>query len=548
MQDCKEGSFVVDNKDRATYANFCSLCGAWRGQLGLEPTPDLYVEHLSLVFKEVYRVLRKTGLFFLNIADTYCGGHKGGSTYGNLTSKEREEQIKGFQIHEGRPQAIVKGWEEKCLLCMPERIMFSCINMGFILRNKIPWIKENCMPSSVTDRFACSWEYIYMFAKTNDTQYWTNNETGQLVSKQPKGIHGEEGKDWEWRECPKCDGTGKIIEETCPRCKGTGKIKHSFWRGHDYFFDIDALRMPHSEEALARYGRGFGSPTNKYIGQDPAMIGGAKIDLRPKEFKDYQGKFEGFKERAELFGSPRARTERKGRRSNNPELNNRNFLPIGTGFDNPSRKKTSDESFKAGGMRQAPELGEEGAFNVKGRGPRDFFFLPTQPFSKAHFAVYPPSLIFQPILVGCPKEVCKKCGKPKIRISERIGELKYTEEGSPEGINRSKMKWGDSHPTKNPRWNYSGKTVGYAQCDCGDDFEPGIILDPFCGAGTTPLVAKILGRDYIGIDISKEFCKMAEERIKDPNEIEKSINSIKKAFPEIWEREIVKQLKLFNDK
>jgi DNA modification methylase len=42
-----------------------------------------------------------------------------------------------------------------------------------------------------------------------------------------------------------------------------------------------------------------------------------------------------------------------------------------------------------------------------------------------------------------------------------------------------------------------------------------IILDPFNGAGTTTLVAKKLDRHYIGIDISKRYCEIAERRIKE---------------------------------
>ncbi|EKD99501.1 MAG: DNA methylase N-4/N-6 protein [uncultured bacterium] len=41
-----------------------------------------------------------------------------------------------------------------------------------------------------------------------------------------------------------------------------------------------------------------------------------------------------------------------------------------------------------------------------------------------------------------------------------------------------------------------------------------MILDPFMGSGTTAVVAKKLGRKYIGIDLSPEYCEMAENRIK----------------------------------
>ena len=50
----------------------CRNCGAWKGELGLEPAPELYVEHLADVFDEVHRVLRSDGTLWLNLGDTYC--------------------------------------------------------------------------------------------------------------------------------------------------------------------------------------------------------------------------------------------------------------------------------------------------------------------------------------------------------------------------------------------------------------------------------------------------------------------------------------------
>jgi len=51
--------YVGDNK--IVQSGFCSLCGAWKGSLGLEPTPELYIKHLADIFDEVKRVLKKTG-------------------------------------------------------------------------------------------------------------------------------------------------------------------------------------------------------------------------------------------------------------------------------------------------------------------------------------------------------------------------------------------------------------------------------------------------------------------------------------------------------
>ena len=56
-------------------SNFCRLCGAWRGELGLEPRPELFVAHLVEVFRAVRRVLRDDGVLFLNIGDSYSGYH-----------------------------------------------------------------------------------------------------------------------------------------------------------------------------------------------------------------------------------------------------------------------------------------------------------------------------------------------------------------------------------------------------------------------------------------------------------------------------------------
>ena len=56
---------------------YCELCGAWEGQIGLEPTPELYIEHMATIFREIKRVLKRTGTLWLNIGDTYSGSNTG---------------------------------------------------------------------------------------------------------------------------------------------------------------------------------------------------------------------------------------------------------------------------------------------------------------------------------------------------------------------------------------------------------------------------------------------------------------------------------------
>ena len=49
-------------------------------------------------------------------------------------------------------------------------------------------------------------------------------------------------------------------------------------------------------------------------------------------------------------------------------------------------------------------------------------------------------------------------------------------------------------------------------CECGGEPVPSVVLDPFAGSGTTLKVARDLGRSAIGIDISEDYKKLAEER------------------------------------
>ena len=91
--------------------------------------------------------------------------------------------------------------------------------------------------------------------------------------------------------------------------------------------------------------------------------------------------------------------------------------------------------------------------------------------------------------------------------------MKYTETGTPEGINRGKMRWGNSHPSQNSRFWSNDKVIGMTDCGCNAGFHPGICLDPFIGSGTVGVAARILGRDFVGIELNANYVKIAEKRI-----------------------------------
>ena len=61
------------SKEAGNQGSDCQLCGAWRGQLGSEPTIEMFIAHLVEVFKEVRRVLRPDGVCWVNMGDSMAG-------------------------------------------------------------------------------------------------------------------------------------------------------------------------------------------------------------------------------------------------------------------------------------------------------------------------------------------------------------------------------------------------------------------------------------------------------------------------------------------
>jgi DNA modification methylase len=146
---------------------FCIKCGAWRGQLGHEPTPELYVEHLVEIFREVRRVLKPEGTLWLNLGDSYWANRSklcetGG--VGKTAKCGREHQGRaGFGKHE-----FIK---PKDLVGIPWRVAFALQADGWWLRSDIIWAKPNAMPESVKDRPTKAHEYVFLLTKSQKYYY-----------------------------------------------------------------------------------------------------------------------------------------------------------------------------------------------------------------------------------------------------------------------------------------------------------------------------------------------------------------------------------------
>jgi len=151
--------------------------------------------------------------------------------------------------------------------------------------------------------------------------------------------------------------------------------------------------------------------------------------------------------------------------------------------------------------------------NPSGRNKRCVWQITTQSFSEAHFATYPEELCVIPIKAGCPQFVCKKCGKAREKILEHTEEYsKFLGKGwhdhkDDAGMGMRQVKKESVNGIK----RYDEK--GHTDCGCNAGFDGGIVLDPFMGSGTTGLVAKGLGRHYIGIELNSKYIEMANRRI-----------------------------------
>ncbi len=152
---------IAKKKTPIEAGQFCSTCGAWRGSLGLEPHPQLFIDHLTMICREIKRVLKPSGTFWLNLGDTYFGG--GGGNYGSgksITSKN--PHTTNFLNRIGKDGAWL---QPKQKLMIPARVAIALQHDGWILRNDIIWYKPNHMPSPVKDRLTCSYEHVFLFAK-----------------------------------------------------------------------------------------------------------------------------------------------------------------------------------------------------------------------------------------------------------------------------------------------------------------------------------------------------------------------------------------------
>lgn len=117
-------------------------------QIGSEVTPELYVQNLVAVFREVRRTLRQNGTLWLNVGDGYARNGGTGKCGPNaiVGNTKKLIQKRNCKVPD------VWGLKDRDLMGLPWRVAFGLQRDGWILRSKIVWIKKTAMPESVKNR------------------------------------------------------------------------------------------------------------------------------------------------------------------------------------------------------------------------------------------------------------------------------------------------------------------------------------------------------------------------------------------------------------
>lgn len=186
------------------------------GQIGLEGTPEEYVDKLVQVFREVKRVLRDDGCLWLNLGDSYNGSGGAGGDYSPGGLKDGQPKYPGRNIGTLKPKDLVG---------IPWRMAFALQADGWYLRSDIIWAKPNPMPESVTDRPTKAHEYIFLLTKKQkyfyDAEAIKEKQSGEIKTRRFSSDGGSKARAMGKHISGGNEGTGAKWTDTGFRNKRT---------------------------------------------------------------------------------------------------------------------------------------------------------------------------------------------------------------------------------------------------------------------------------------------------------------------------------------
>lgn len=146
-------------------------------QIGLEASLDDYIAELVSVGRELRRVLRSDGNWWLNLGDTFAGSYGEQSKSGTVEGRDR-----GVFPEKSNARTGATDFRRKSKMLVPHRVAIALQEDGWIIRSDGPWVKTNYKPHPVKDRFVERKEFV--FHLTPEPMYWWDLESIRLPHKQ----------------------------------------------------------------------------------------------------------------------------------------------------------------------------------------------------------------------------------------------------------------------------------------------------------------------------------------------------------------------------
>ena len=445
------------------------------GQLGLEKTPEEYVQRMVEVFREVKRVIREDGTLWLNLGSSYASG--------DMQPNRSHDDALAYGTDGTKPQCSL---ETGCACsCHDDGHQVEKRSGGNAGINQQPSRSE--LPHGKKDRDT---EPADSVSKVSDAlPHDAQVSTKRASWRRDRAVCVPRARASVSPSRPNsssCDAP----KSSCNSCSNTTMFNHRFK-------PKDMIPIPWMV-AMALRADGW------YLRAD---IIWSKPNPMPESVTDRPTKAHEYlfllAKSADYF------------------------------FDQEAVKEPSVDKESFGGMRKRPqyikgypkEMGENNFHKLEGktyptRNIRSVWNISTHPFSGAHFATFPEKLVEPCIKAGTSeKGVCGKCGRPWVRQVERIGQT-TTEKARERGYSE---KRGDGGKLVTNNLDYAGghgnnvrpsKTVGWKpSCSCNADPVPATALDPFSGSGTVGVVALKHGRNFIGIELNEKYVAMARRRV-----------------------------------
>jgi len=412
------------------YRDVCPKCGAKRidDQLGLEATPEEYIDKMVRIFREVRRVLKKEGTCWVNMGDSYAasGGDRkrqNGNGPNSCVGKTADAAMPRAGRYDTKKAMVGTGIKPKDLCGIPWMLALA-------LRQ--PWLKCN----------GCD--------KVDHQGKWGIWPNGRLICPgclKSKGNTVHE-KGWYLRQDIIWFKKNPMPESVTDRCTKSHEYLFLLTKSAHYFYDADAIREESTDSTIQR------------LNQDvESQVGSDRV----------------------------------------PFKSNGNMKAVGG----------------------------------SNRNKRSVWTINTQPFSSAHFATFPEKLVEPCVKAGTSeKGCCSECGKAwemvvekpkppdwvynKAKTSDDCNVKFITLDGSKKASGQKMQNWLDVNPSKTIGWQPGCKCFSETEVNANLESvlrKPCIVLDPFMGAGTTALVARKLGRNYIGIELSKDYIEISDKRL-----------------------------------